>query len=304
MGGNRLPMYAMVGEVTTNGTNLPTSFSWQCSFFTNQSKGLYNHKASTKAMVKRNFKKQCPTVENNIKQSQQFGMTSVAAIMSKYSTMTANLEAPITTQSVTSATVNMTETIEGYSTHDSLILPEKCHGTAPHLYRKHDDSHIHRALLIWGLPPEVQSTPTKPTATNHSMAITASRPSHLSEASQEITRPVMQQHGIECSLWISPLHRLKLEIKNPLAKEVRTTNGNLKSKPRTQKSMLTPTHQQIPPHLKQGQLTTVIHTCKPIDWEKHLNCLSINQNQNCWIPVMDPKQWWEQLTSGLNTRTG
>ncbi len=140
-----------------SGTDLPTGFSWKRGCFVNQSNGLYDCKAPTKATEKRNSKKQCPTVENVPKQPQRNFTTSTAVSTSPNSTMTADPAPPIPLN-VTSATATTTATIGGQGKHKSVSPHAKNHGMAPHSTFKHDDSHIHRASPIRGLPPE-EKTP-------------------------------------------------------------------------------------------------------------------------------------------------
>jgi len=152
MGKNANPMYALVGKTTMSSWNFLTSFSWKRGFLANQLKGLYDQKAPPKEKAKSHSKKYCPTVINEQPLPQQNFTTCKAALPCTELTMTIH-QASLKPLNVKPATLK-TETSIGPCPHKSTGMQKKCQGTTPSLSAMNDESHIHRALPIQGLPPE------------------------------------------------------------------------------------------------------------------------------------------------------
>jgi len=150
------PTYTLVGKATMNKLRLLlTGFSWKHGFFASQSKGLYDLKALLKDQATTKMKIHSPLVEKRPHKSQQNFPTCVVVQGSTSLTMGTDL-ASSTPLNATPVTIFTKATGKHHLQHDWRPLPAKNASTEPHSALKHDDSQIHWASPIHGLPPENQ----------------------------------------------------------------------------------------------------------------------------------------------------
>jgi len=138
-----------------NGLNHLTGFSWKSGFLASRSKGLYDHNGPPKDKAKRNSKIHCSGIKNMQNKPQRNFPTHEAVLPSASLAMATNLAPPLSLNA-TPASVFTKTTGKRQSQHDSLPPTLKSSRTVLHSNPKHDDGHIHRALLIRSLLLENQ----------------------------------------------------------------------------------------------------------------------------------------------------
>jgi len=149
--------------------------------------------------------------------------------------MTADPALPITLN-VNPATATTTETIGGNGKHESVTTSARSNGTATHSTLKHDDSHIHRASPIRGLPPEDKTIKNTTARQPHgNIKIPASnklrlakpttpRVKHPQDRGQEPAKQLESKYDDGHNHSNPPICRLLMEIKSPRDK-AGTRNG-------------------------------------------------------------------------------
>ncbi len=191
-------MYALVGKVTMSGLNHPTSFSWKSGFLASWSKGLYHHNGPLKDKAKRNSKIDCSGIKNLQNQPQWNFPTHEAVLPSASLGMATNL-APLLSLNATPASVFTKTTGKRQSQHDLLPPTLKSPGMVPHSNPKHDDGHIHQALLICSLLPENQKTQVLLTDIQYEDNMRSSQSSQIAVLSPIIGQLSLLNTSHECT---------------------------------------------------------------------------------------------------------